>query len=72
MEMTVSVRQDEQYYIVGLTKGTSELALDGWMDKDRALGQAANIAIEFDLDLYVMGRKANAYEIRNTLQKGGE
>ena len=67
MQVIISVWQDEDYYMVGFIKGVAELVFDSDMDRDEVLKRAANVAIEFDLDLHVMGQLADAYEIRDTL-----
>lgn len=65
MDIIISVWQDEQLYVAGFVKGQAEMVFVRDLEKDCVLAQAANVAIEFDVDLHVMGRLADPYEIRD-------
>ncbi|TEU17337.1 MAG: hypothetical protein E3J21_08625 [Anaerolineales bacterium] len=67
MCLAVYVQVEERFAEAALVKGEASLTFEANLNKDKVLKRAANVAIEFDIDLYINGQFADAYEIRNTL-----
>lgn len=66
MNIIISVWQDEKLYCAAFVKGRTELIFATHREREPILERAANVAIEFDIDLHVMGHLADPHEVRDT------
>lgn len=70
MEMRVSVwTRDLRRAEAAFVKGVARLVFEAGPKRSWVLWRAANVAEEFDLDIYVDSKLTDPYEIRDELER---
>ena len=66
-KLHVSVRTEERFAEAALNKGAGHLVFIAHPDKDKVLEIAADVAEQFDVDLYVDSKLWDPHELRDSL-----
>ena len=66
-KLHVSVRFEERFTEAALNKGAGHLVFIAHPDKDKVLEKAADIAEQFDVEVYVDGRLWDPHDLRDFL-----
>ena len=67
MCLVVYVQIEERFAEAALAKGKASLTFIAHPDKDKVLVIAADVAEQFDVDLYVDGKLTDLWELRDSL-----